>query len=93
MAPKILQHSATNGNIVSQGVTKCSKPNFCDTLRHFATLCDLMETRLVDGESKALFSAALKVRNLFLRLSGLFGTGLCNLFFPNSLLTESCKCL
>ena len=43
---KILQHSATNGDIVSQGVTKCSKPNFCDTLRHFATLCDFMETRL-----------------------------------------------
>ena len=50
-------------------------------------------SKIVDGESKALFSAALKVRNLFLRLSGLFGTGLCNFFFPNSLLTERCECL
>ena len=39
---KILQHSATNGNVLSQSYRiKQTK-----ILRHFATHCDLMETRL-----------------------------------------------
>ena len=43
---KILQHSAINRNVLLQRVAECSKPEFCDNLRHFAILCDLMETRL-----------------------------------------------
>ena len=29
----ILQHTAVNGNVLSQSFTECSKPEFCDTLR------------------------------------------------------------
>ena len=53
----ILQHSATNGNIMSQIATESSMPQFCSTLRHFATLCDLVKTRLYGWQRVIHFSS------------------------------------